>query len=128
MQGLRTVSFFGTCAAGSSVVLCSKRITSPFFTKDFIASFALNTGRTLKTYFFISPDPSCPSSGEPTGVNCLQSVGQVSYLVGDDERKQIKHEIFVAESGYYLKIYAVNSDVYDHTVDSQIIIDLESRD
>jgi hypothetical protein len=119
----QTISFFGTVAANSNTTLVSKRITLPFRTKKIRASFAPGVQRLMKLYYFISLDPSAPTTEEPKGFNILTSLGQVNYLTGDDEFKDLAHEVECKESGAYLKIYAVNSDSFEHTIDSQITIE-----
>jgi len=119
----QTISFFGTVPANSNLTLVSKRITLPFRTKRIRASFAPGVQRLMKLYYFISQDPSAPTNEEPKGFNILSSLGQVNYLTGDDEFKDLAHEVENKESGAYIKIYAINSDSYDHTIDSQITIE-----
>ncbi|MCK9599471.1 MAG: hypothetical protein M0R06_10550 [Sphaerochaeta sp.] len=123
----KTVTFFGSCAANSSLVLSSSRISSPFTVRTIKASFALNTNRLLQLKFFISPDPSCPTTGEPTGFNILEEYGQVSYIVGDDEQKVLDHNAESQTFPKWLKVYAVNSDGFEHTVDVQITIELSDK-
>ena len=123
----RTVCFFGTCLAFSSTVLVSQRVSSPYTIDEIRASFALNTNRTLKLYFFVSADPTAPTIGEPAGFNCLDEYGQVSYLTGDDEQKSIKNNTIIREHPSWLKVYAVNEDFNDHTIDVQVDITIEPR-
>jgi len=119
----QTISFFGTVPANSNITLVSKRITLPFRTKKIRASFAPGVQRLMKLYYFISFDPSAPTTEEPKGSNILSSLGQVNYITGDDEFKDLVHEVECKESGAYLKIYAVNTDSFEHTIDSQITIE-----
>ena len=126
-ENSRTVCFFGSCDALSSKVLVSQRISSPFVLSEIRASFALNTARTLNLYFFISQDPSVPVAGEPSGFNCLDEYGQVSYLTGDDELKTVKNNSLINIHPSWLKIYAVNSDFFVHTIDVQIDITIVTR-
>lgn len=119
----QTVIFSGTCLAAAELTLVSKRINYPFKILSFNASFALNTNRTLKLRCFISPDKSASTTGEPTGQNIFATLGEDSYLIGDDEQKNLKHEVNVRESGMYLKIHAENIDTFAHTVDAFIVIE-----
>jgi len=118
-----TLIFSGTCLANSELTLCSKRINFPFKTKKFVASFALGTDRTLQIRYFLSPDPSEPTTGFPTGINILGLFGEDPFLIGDDEAKAIEHESIIKETGYYIKVYANNTDNFDHTVDAFVIIE-----
>jgi hypothetical protein len=118
-----TVIFSGTCVANGELTLCSKRINFPFMTKKFVASFALGTDRTLKLRYFLSPDSSEPATGKPTGINLFGIFGEDPYLIGDDEQKVVEHETRVKEKGYYIKVYANNTDSFDHTVDVFVVIE-----
>jgi len=126
-ENSRTVCFFGSCDALSSKVLVSQRISSPYIIAEIRASFALSTNRTLKLYFFVSQDPSAPAIGEPSGFNCLDEYGQVSYLTGDDELKTVKNNSLINVHPSWLKIYAVNSDAFNHTIDVQFDITIVTR-
>lgn len=122
-MSLLTLPFAGTVAAGGELTLVSKVLRFPYTIRSLHTSFALGTDRTLQVHFFRSPDSSTPTSGQPSGHDLLTPYGQVSYLVGDDEQKVFPHEIPVLERNTFLKVYAKNTDVFDHTVDAQIIID-----
>jgi hypothetical protein len=124
MARLSTISFFGTVPPLSNTTLVSRRITSNFTVKEIAASFALNTNRQLRLYFFISYDTEAPTDKEPQGINILKQLGQVDYLVGDDERKVVKIEIKEFVKGAYIKVYAVNEDTYEHTIDAQVTVEL----
>lgn len=117
-----TIPFHGTCDANSELTLVSKRLNFRYITKKVIANFALNTNHTLHIIPIISSDPTAPTSGKPAGIEIFSPYGQVEYLSGDDEHEEHIHEIVVNEIGTYLKVYAVNSDSFEHTVDVQIQI------
>ncbi len=123
MAEVKTVSFYGTCAARSVVTLVSKRIQSPFRLRRIQASFPSGCNNLLALRFFMSRDLSAPAAGEPTGTSLLRDYGQVDYVVGEGEQKSMDHGISVAEAGSYLKVYAVNDDFYDHAVDVQMEIE-----
>ena len=120
---LQTISFFGTVTAEENLTLVSQRITNKFKTKSIRASFASGVERLMKLYYFISLDPSAPTTEFPKGTNILQSTGQASYITGDDEFKEFPHEVLYTERGAYIKIYAVNTDTFNHTIDSQVTIE-----
>jgi hypothetical protein len=122
-----TAAFYSTVDANSKKTLVSERINSPFQTRRIVASFALNTARKLRLHFFISPDDDNPTTTYPNGVNLLQLVGQVDYLVGDDEQKDIRFEVPESLSGMWLKVYANNTDNVEHTIDAQIEFALKPR-
>jgi hypothetical protein len=121
---LTAISFFGTVAASSKKTLVSKRITSPFRIKKIRASFAPGVNRLMNLYFFISFDDSAPTTEEPKGVNLLSQTGQVLYITGDDQLKEMELEIYQKEKGAFVKVYADNTDTYEHTIDCQIVIEM----
>lgn len=123
MSDTKTIIFHGTCPASSNLTLCSNRISRPFKLLSINASFALNTNRLLKLYFYASFDPSTPSDSHPLGTNVLSEHSPTPYLVGDDDRKVLSHSWLVPESGSYLKVFAVNSDTFPHAIDAQCEIE-----
>ena len=125
---VKTIAFFGTCLANSTKVLASHSISSPFVLTEIKASFALNTNRLLKLSFFISPDETEQTTGEPTGLNLLGEYGQVDYITGDDESKFLKHNASQPTHPTWLKVYAVNIDDFNHTIDVQMTIELINRE
>ena len=122
---ITTISFFDFVAASSNKTLVSQRIGTPFRIKHIQASFAPGVERLMKLYFFVSPDSAQPTTKVPTGTNLLAQTGQARYLTGDDESKGFGLEVYFAERGYYVKVYAENTDTYAHTIDVQITIELE---
>ena len=126
-MGIMTASFFSTVAAGSKKTLVSERINAPFITRRIVASFALNTARTLRLRFFISPDADNPTTTYPNGTNLLQLVGHVDYVVGDDEQKDVRFEVPEPLAGKWLKVYAENTDTNLHTIDALIEFELQPR-
>lgn len=117
-----TLPFNGSVERNASVVLVSQRVTFPFNIERIRVHFSLNTNKTVQIRCFVSPDSEAPVSGPPSGTNPLSPLGQVDYLVGDDETVELPYRALVDTGGYYLKIYAVNNDSYDHTVDAQVFI------
>lgn len=124
---IKTIPFFGTVAANSKATLVSKLITVPFELQRVKVSFALNTNRTLRVEFFISPDRSVPTDKPLTGLSVLSELGQVDYLVGDDDSKEVPVKMDVLTSNMYIKVYADNRDSYPHTIDAQVFIRLKKR-
>jgi hypothetical protein len=120
---LQTISFFGTVAGGSNLTLVSQKIGERFKTKIIRASFAPGVNRLMTLKFFISQDPSAPTTEEPQGINILKQIGQVPYITGDDEYKELPHETLYPERNAYIKVYAENSDTYEHTIDAQVTIE-----
>jgi len=126
---LQTISFFGTVNASSNLTLVSKKISAPFKTKMIRASFAPGVNRLMTLKYYISQDPSAPTTEEPQGINILKQIGQVPYITGDDEFKEMPHEVIHHEKNAYIKVYAENSDIYNHTIDTQVTIEyIEEND
>lgn len=126
-QTLKTASFSGVCTANSDLTLVSDRISSPFTIAHIAAHFALNTNRLLQLSFFVSPDPDAPTSGPPGGFDVLGEYGQVSYITGDDDVKRFDNSARSQTSPSWLKVYAHNTDAFDHSVDVQITIQIHPR-
>jgi len=125
MAELKTISFFGTCLARSELTLVSKRIATPYQLNELHASFPGGTLNLMSLRFYTSSDNEAPAAGAPNGVSILRDYGQVDYLLGDAIYKHLQHQISVAEAGTYLKVYADNTDFFDHAVDVQITIEIQ---
>ena len=119
----QTIIFSGTCAANSELTLVSKRIEFPFNLIKFVPSFALGTNKTLQLKLYISKDKVAPTTGTPSGINILGLFGEDPYVIGDDEQKSLDLMIEYKDSGYYIKVYANNTDNFGHTVDTFVIIE-----
>ena len=128
MDAIKTVAFAGTVAARSSQVLVSKRIGTGFGLRRIHATFPPGCINLVYLRFYISPDDDAPASGHPTGVSVLRDYGQVDYVIGDDQKKELEHHVEQPEGGYYMKVYAVNDDYYAHAVDVQMFIELLERE
>jgi len=124
---LATIPFFSTVAASATAVLISKRINVPFKVKAVRVSFPLNMNRTVQFSFFVSDDNDTINTARPTGANIFAQLGQVEYLVGDDETKELPVELEVEQAGKYIKLMVVNADTFEHTIDAQMIVELLPR-
>lgn len=120
--GVETLAFYGTVDANSSVTLVSKPLLFPYTLERMRVHFALNTNKQLRIKFYLSPDDSAPTSEPLTGENVLGSLGQVDYLVGDDETVEIPHRLGVPVGGMFVKVFAENLDSYEHSIDAQVFI------
>lgn len=120
---VKTITFYGVCLAAGELTLVSKRIGTPFKLRGIHATFALGCINLLLVRFFVAADDEAPAAGQPNGVSMLRDYGQVDYLVGDDTKKEVFHEIEVKEAGSWLKVHAENGDFFDHAVDVQIMIE-----
>jgi len=124
---MKTVSFYGTCSALSSLVLVSPRIGTPFVLKQIHVRFPVGCENKVLLRFYVAIDDYAPSSGAPSGVSLLSDYGQVDYVVGDGDEKKLENEVEVAEGGAFLKVYAVNKDYYGHDLDVQMYIEPLTR-
>jgi len=125
---MKTVSFSGTCLARAEKVLVTPRITYPYVVRKIHCRFPIGTANLLLLRFYVSRDKDAPSSGEPNGYSMLREHGQVDYIRGEGDEKDLEHEVKVAEGGTYLKVYAVNEDYYDHDIDVQMTIELVEKE
>jgi len=98
----------------------------PFVTKRMHVHFAKGCQGLLGIEVWISTDDEAPSSGEPSGVNLLDDYGQVGRLVGDGQTKILEHSVDQREGGSFLKVRAVNNDWYDHGVNVEVEIEVDS--
>jgi len=123
-----TISFVGTVGAGAEKTLVSQRISTPFNIKQVSVSFPGGHNRLVQISVFISPDPKAPTTGKPTGLNIFEALGQVNYIVGNNEQKKMFIEKPYTVKGGYVKIYAINNDGVQHTIDAQVTIELLEHD
>jgi len=124
MGRTQTVCFAGTATARSQVTLVSRRIDAGFAIRRVTARFPPGAQHLMNLEFWLSPDSSAPSSGDPTGVNILHEFGQVDYVRGDGDVVTLRCDVEVLERGMFLKVLAANNDWFDHAVDVQIEIGL----
>ena len=124
---MKTVSFHGTCAAGATVVLVSKRIGHPYEVKHITCTFAPGCDNLMQVKFYTSYDDEAPAAAEPSDISMLRDYGQVDYVIGNANQKRMEHDLEVNNSGSYLKVYANNSDTFDHSVDVQMEIEEKDR-
>jgi len=122
---LQTLQFHGTCSAYGELTIVSDKVNTPFVIRKYHIGFAPGCDRLLQIKVFISPDPTAPSVGEPTGTNVFAQFVANPYIIGDDSVVEIEDNTYVKQRGVWLKVYAKNEDSYDHTVDVRITIDIE---
>jgi len=129
MNGERqTIAFNETLPEYQNILLVSKRIPYPYKLVKIRAHFPLGTDRKLQLQYYLSPDKSEDVTHGKTGINVLHALGYSEYITGDNNTVEIECSIEVPEAGTYVKVYATNEDVYEHTVDVQAIIEpLERR-
>jgi len=128
MSTQKVLSFFGTCSANAELTLVSQPVQTPFRVIAVLAHFALNTNRALQLDVYLSPDDVAPSSGRPNGISMCREYSQAQYITGDDETKTLHHELISPTYPSWLKVYANNTDAFDHTVDVQVEIEILERD
>jgi hypothetical protein len=125
---IKVVSFHGTCSASDVKTLVSKRIGTPFVVKEISARFAQGCNNMLAVRIYTSGDSDAPAAGQPSGVSLLRDYGQADYIVGNDDTKEMRHEVEVDEGGTYLKVHGTNTDAFDHTLDVQVEIEIDGSD
>ena len=116
----RTLPFYSTVEANSEKTLVSKKLSFPYITAEYRVHFALNTNRTLQVKFFHAQDDNAPSSGEPKDHNVFGTLGQIGYVVGDDETVKISDEVEIDHRDSYIKLYANNTDAFEHTIHAEV--------
>src|SRR3990167_8832100 len=117
-----TYPFAGTVSALSRVTLVSSRILFPFRLKRIDCYFPQGTNRLNQLSFYVSSDSGAPTTEITDEFNVLTARGNITYLVGNDERREIHHEIDFPERGMYVKVHANNTDGVEHTIDATITI------
>jgi hypothetical protein len=120
---MQTVSFFGTVGAGAEKTLVSPRIGHPYKVIQVDVRFAQGCNNLLKMYSLVAIDNQESTSGLPNGHSVLSDYGQVNYVVGNDDTKRIKCSVLMQEGGSYLKVFGVNSDTVEHSMDCLIVIE-----
>ena len=115
-------------SANSELTLSTNLIDYPYTIEEIQIGFPPGVDRTVQIKVFISSDSSTPSSGEPVGTNIFRFVGPNDYIVGDDETVRIPIALDVDNTPTWIKVYANNTDSYDHTVDVKVLIDLHAPD
>jgi hypothetical protein len=122
MRQRRIINFRGSCTARSSLVLTSQRLPAGYTTESLRLHWAPGCQGQLLLTPYLSPDDVCPSTGPPSGTPLLYAVTQDPSFRGDDSDLELLHEVTIREGGTCLKIYAQNTDWYDHHVDAQITV------
>ena len=124
---MKTASFNGMCLSRSSKVLVTKRISHPFRVVAIHCRFPRGCENKLKLRFYVSDDDDAPTTGAPNGVSLLMEYGQIDYIIGDGDSKDMRHEVDVPHANSWLKVYAENDDYYAHEIDVQITLEQKER-
>jgi len=120
---LHTLSFYGSVSASSRNTFVSSKIAFPYMIRRIRVKYALGHNGLVQHKFFISLDPTAVTSGEPSGVNILEQYGNVDYVVGDDDVMVLHDNTFVDQKNTWIKVLAINTDTYVHTVNVIVEID-----
>jgi len=121
---IQTLHFFDTVDANSNKTVVSTHLRVPYWIKYHRVRFPEGTERKLKIYLYYSWDPETPTTQPPEGHNFLSDYAATPYIVGDGETVEGPDESLVREMGSWLKVYAVNEDSFEHTIDVDITIDM----
>jgi len=95
----------------------------PFELRRICCRFPVGCVDLVKLRFYSSPDSDNPTAGPPNGLSMLADYGQVDYIIGDGDEKQMEHELEINHTSTYLKVYAQNDDYFAHLVDVQMYIE-----
>lgn len=114
----------GSVAAGATAVLLSRRLDFRFRTLAFYLCFELNTNRTVTAEFFVSQDSGVDTTaGAQLGNSIFASFSPTLTLVGDEEALFFKHTIRSRSPIAFLKLRLINTDAFDHAVDSIVTVE-----
>lgn len=113
-----SVPLRGTVNAGSSTVIISQKLDFPLITLRTYLAFELNTNRTVTAEFFLSEDDGTDSSAGSLGRSFFAGYSNQLTLVGDEEAIFFEHQIRSYAAASWLKLALINSDGFDHDVDS----------
>jgi len=120
---MKTISFYGTCPARGRVTLVSGRIRHAFTLRRIMAFFPAGCMNLMQLSFYSTLGQDAPSTEAPSEASVLAENAQVGYVVGEDQVKDLYHDVEVSSRGSYLKVHAYNQDYYDHAVDVQMFIE-----
>lgn len=123
MEDRKVISFAGTCDARGELTLVSDRIAYPYFVRQLEVDFAEGCQNLMLVKFFTSADDHAPSSGEPSDVSLLQELSPNDYVRGNARQITMAHTTRVDVGGTYLKVYANNTDYFDHDVNARVEIE-----
>lgn len=118
----RCIPFFGTVLAASEKTLSSGLLSFGYRTEEVQIGFPVGSDRLVQVKVFIGSDGTEPASGEPGGVNVFELAAHVAYIVGDDVTLRIPVEMEMRERNSFIKVYANNTDVFNHTIDVRVIL------
>jgi len=121
------LSFVGQVSANSNKTLSSRSLDFAYRVAKISVAFPIGSARLVRAHVIVSPDPTIPVAGMPSGQSVLGQYTSTDYLVGDGEIKEVECGFDVLSKGSWLKVYVVNSDSIIHSVDAQITLErLES--
>jgi hypothetical protein len=121
---LKTIAFFGVVPARDELVLASRCIMYPYRLRRVRARFPPGCANLVRLRFLVAADGSTGTGAAVSGVSVLGENGQVDYVVGDDDTKDMEHEVEQPEGGSFLKVHAVNEDWAEHGVDVRMTIEV----
>ena len=120
----RTIFFSGTVAASTGKALVSNIMTHPFDVMACHVNFVQGTDNTLKIELLSTVENSVSGTTRVTnpGYNVF-SAGNLSsdvnpFMVGDQYISV--HHFYTVPEGYYLKIFANNTDTSSHSIEVRV--------
>ena len=117
-----SIPLHGTVSANSTVSISSSLFDFPFRFLKARIGFPPGSHRKVQIKIIISSDTANPSTGVPHGHSLLSLYSTTDYIVGDDESVDV---LYVGDfpPRRCIKVYANNTDGWDHTVD--VVCDIE---
>jgi len=118
----RTIPFAGTITASTADNLISGSIGQAYEIEELIFHFTLGSDFKLQLSVYVCGAPADPGAGTPVGTNVIGTLGQVTYVVGDESVIHLKCGIKVEESPTWLMLYCNNTDGSNHAVFAAVVI------
>lgn len=103
--------------------MVSNKLDFQFRTLRFYLCFEVNTNRTVTAEFFVSADAGTSTTNGNLGRSIFASFSDTLTLVGDEEAITFDHIIDVPAPTSFLKVQLINSDAFDHEVDSIVTVE-----
>lgn len=123
----KTLMFGGTCSARSVLTLVSRWIQRAFRVKRITCRFPAGCLNLMALTFFHATDDEAPAAGKPSGISLLQDYGERDSVRGENVQIVLEHQVQVKSGGSWIKVYAENTDFFDHSVDVDIEIEVEEE-
>ena len=118
------IVFKATVGALSEKTVVSKNIGYPFKIRKVAIYFPEGCGMNVEVTPVISGDNSVPVAGKPSGWSFLQSLGQESFVVGDNNVVIMNLDLVRREGNSVAKVYVNNKQA--NPFDIVVIIEVQA--